>query len=256
MVFITDLTDAILVKDEADVALVEAALAKEGLTLEGMDKRWRDNHIKRSVLEGTKTQAAVLAVLKKYEDKVCPITGKAVATEAVWQVYNNQSVADIELGGKLYNTWDLAAGEACWPLGYALGEPYFQKHNSALAPCMFGGAASLSKQCMLSVHKVYMKPLQGLAAVLCALADALPIEEIYVQREGKAGVDKLGLKVYYRQRGTSYGESTHGRHNKPWTAGTYGPEYAQVNTTSRWHHKPPARTLLVLLSLVVMAGRG
>jgi hypothetical protein len=65
--------------------------------------------------------------------------------------------------------------------------------------------------------------------VLYLLADVLPIEQIYVQKEGKAGVDRFGLKVYWRYRGTSYGESAHGLHNKPWTAGHYGPELAQVS---------------------------
>jgi hypothetical protein len=108
--FIGDLTDAVLVKDAADLALVLAALAKEGLTLAEMDKEWQHSRIKRKILAGPITQAAVQAVLEKWEGKECPLTGKLVVTEAVRKVFDNQCVADIELDGKLYNTWDLVAG--------------------------------------------------------------------------------------------------------------------------------------------------
>ena len=60
------------------------------------------------------------------------------------------------------------------------------------------------------------------------LADVQPVDEIYVQKEGKAGVDQYGLKVYWRYRSSSYRESRHGDFNRTWQGGNYGPEMAQV----------------------------
>lgn len=107
------LTDGILVRDEADMALVVAKLEAAGLTLTDKDRQWLDSRIKRRAPTGTVMQANVRKGLQEFEGKVCPLTGEPVITEKVWQVYHQQGVADIMLDGKLYNTWDLTAGETC-----------------------------------------------------------------------------------------------------------------------------------------------
>lgn len=107
------LIDGMLEQDAADVALVTAALATAGKTLQDMPKWWVDSHIKRTAPPGHIMQANVLAALNAFKGKACVVTGKEVITEAVWEVYRNQSLANIEIGGKLYNTWDLAAGQCC-----------------------------------------------------------------------------------------------------------------------------------------------
>jgi hypothetical protein len=100
-----------LVKHQADVVLVEAALAKAGKKLEEMPKWWVDSHIRRTAPPGSTMEANVRAVLENLKGKACVVTGKEIITEAVWEVFNNQSIRNIEIDGVLYNTWDLAAGE-------------------------------------------------------------------------------------------------------------------------------------------------
>lgn len=69
------------------------------------------------------------------------------------------------------------------------------------------------------------------AAMCCdvrSCADVQSMDEMYVRREGKAGVDQYGLPVYWVYRSSSYGESSQGRFNKIWQGGNYAPEMAQV----------------------------
>ncbi len=60
---------------------------------------------------GSTMEANVRAVLENLKGKAGVVTGKEIITEAVWEVFNNQSIHNIEIDGVLYNTWDLAAGE-------------------------------------------------------------------------------------------------------------------------------------------------
>jgi hypothetical protein len=109
--FMQQLTDAILVKDKGDVGEIRAALAQEGLSLADKEKQWHDSRTKRTAPAGNIIKANVSQVIETLRDKVCPLTGNHVITEAVLAAFHQQCVADIELGGKLYNTWDLTEGE-------------------------------------------------------------------------------------------------------------------------------------------------
>ncbi|KAF6248420.1 hypothetical protein COO60DRAFT_1466724 [Scenedesmus sp. NREL 46B-D3] len=71
------------------MAAVKAALSK-------------DNHP-----EGTVVDNAVCAVLERYEDKSCPLTGELLVTEELKQVFRNQAKRDITVDGKLCGTFDL-----------------------------------------------------------------------------------------------------------------------------------------------------
>lgn len=112
--FMQAVTDAILERDEADMTLAVAALKAAGLSITDKDRQWFDSRVKRHAPQGPVMQANVLKVIEQFSDKVCPLTGEPIITEQVKKTYQQQGVADILLlDGKLYNTWDLTAGETC-----------------------------------------------------------------------------------------------------------------------------------------------
>lgn len=59
-------------------------------------------------------------------------------------------------------------------------------------------------------------------------ADIQPLEKLFVQKDGAAGVDQYGLKVYWCVRSTSGEEGMHYLMNKLYKGGHYGTELAQV----------------------------
>lgn len=109
--FMSELTAAIYGDHTPDRVLVEAALQKQGKTLADFSTSWRNQRIRRTILGGSETQAAVLKVLQKFKGKVCTATGAAVVTDEVMLVYSNQAKADIAAKGKLCNTFDMMKGE-------------------------------------------------------------------------------------------------------------------------------------------------
>lgn len=60
----------------------------------------------------------------------------------------------------------------------------------------------------------------------------LPRSELYIQKDGAAGVDQFGLAVYWCLRGTSYEEGMHGQLNKLFKGGHYAPELTQVGRSA------------------------
>jgi hypothetical protein len=61
----------------------------------------------------------------------------------------------------------------------------------------------------------------------------LQLDEVYEQRDGKAGVDSYGLRVFWCFRGSSSEEGMHGHLNQLIKGGNTGPELAQV-TRGSW----------------------
>lgn len=71
-----------------------------------------------------------------------------------------------------------------------------------------------------------------LHVALLIAVDLLPLDELYLQRSEKQGVDAFELKVYWCLRGSSSEESMHGQFNKLLKGGNYSPEVAQVGLHS------------------------
>jgi len=105
------LSAAILVDHPPDLRAAEAALEHEGLRVCDMPSTWRHPRIRRQIMDGNTTQAAVFKVMQDFKDRVCPMTGSSVVTEEVQEVYDNQAGRNITVKGQQRSVFDLMEGK-------------------------------------------------------------------------------------------------------------------------------------------------